>query len=214
MTDVQHMRRLYRKDSLFEADVPTSPMPFFSGWFEEACASEQPEPNTMVLSTVDAKGHPRARAVLLKEIHSDGGLVFFTNFESDKGRELDGNPYVSLVFVWHSLERQVRIEGTVERLTEADSDAYFATRPRESQLGAWASHQSELVEDRGTLEQRFHKNEARFEGQDVPRPAYWGGYVVTPRYVEFWQGRPGRMHDRLCFELQDDGAWSLSRRMP
>lgn len=214
MTDVHRMRRFYRKDSLFEADVPASPMPFFTQWFDEACASEQPEPNTMVLSTVDSKGHPRARAVLLKEIHSDGGLVFFTNFESDKGQELETNPYVSLVFVWHSLERQVRIEGTVERLPDVDSDAYFATRPRESQLGAWASHQSERVDDRETLEQRFRKNDARFEGQEVPRPSYWGGYVVTPRYVEFWQGRPGRMHDRLCFELQEDESWGLSRRMP
>lgn len=213
MTDLQHMRRVYAQESLYEADVPASPMRFFKRWFDDACAAEQPEPNTMILSTVDAQGRPRSRAVLLKELRPDGGLVFYTNYESDKGRELAQNPHVSLVFVWLRLERQVRIEGTVERLSDDASDAYFAMRPRESQLGAWASHQSEVVADRATLEQRFRENRARFEGHDVPRPAYWGGYVVKPHYVEFWQGRPGRMHDRLCFEA--DGAhWHLKRRMP
>lgn len=213
MTDLQHMRRVYAQQSLYEADVPPSPIPFFSRWFEEACAAEQPEPNAMVLSTVDATGHPRSRAVLLKELRSDGSFVFFTNYDSDKGEELSGNPYVSLVFLWLTLERQVRIEGRVERLPSIDSDAYFATRPRESQVGAWASHQSERVADRETLERRFRENKARFEGQEVPRPEYWGGYAVTPTYVEFWQGRPGRMHDRLCFARNED-TWKLARRMP
>lgn len=213
MTDLQHMRRVYTQESLYEADVPASPMRFFKHWFDEACAAEQPEPNTMILSTVDAQGRPRSRAVLLKELQPDGGLVFYTNYESDKGRELSQHPEVSLVFVWLGLERQVRIEGTVTRLSEAESDAYFALRPRESQLGAWASQQSDVVPDRATLEQHFRENRARFEGEDVPRPAYWGGYVVTPRYVEFWQGRPGRMHDRLCFEATE-GHWRLTRRMP
>lgn len=207
------MRRTYRQQSLYEADVPASPMPFFSRWFDEACAAEQPEPNAMVLSTVDSAGYPRARAVLLKELRADGGLVFFTNYDSDKGEELEHNPHVSLVFLWLTLERQVRIEGVVERLPTEDSDAYFATRPRESQLSAWASHQSEIVADRDTLERRFRESKEAFEGQDVPRPDYWGGYVVQPTYVEFWQGRPGRMHDRLCFERQKTD-WNLVRRMP
>lgn len=213
MNDLQQMRQVYAQQRLYEADVPSSPMAFFARWFDEACAAEQPEPNAMVLSTVNAQGFPRSRAVLLKELRKDGGLVFFTNYESDKGKELANDPHVSLIFLWLTLERQVRIEGIVERLSDADSDAYFATRPRESQLGAWASRQSEIVADRDTLERRFRENELRFEGQDVPRPAYWGGYVVHPTNVEFWQGRPGRMHDRLCF-AQDGDHWNLRRRMP
>lgn len=214
MTDVHDMRRNYAKEALDEADVYGSPIAFFKRWFDEACASGEDEVNAMVLSTVSAQGRPRARAVLLKELRPTGEFVFFTNFESDKGRELTQNPFAALTFVWLELERQVRIEGVVRRIPAADADEYFATRPRESQLGAWASDQSEVIPNRATLEQRFRENQARFEGREVSRPEYWGGFAVEPEYIEFWQGRPGRMHDRLCFDRREGGDWKLTRRMP
>lgn len=214
MSDVRDMRRVYAKEVLNEADVYDSPIVFFERWFQEACASGEDEPNAMVLSTVSAQGRPRARAVLLKELREDGAFLFYTNFNSDKGRELSHTPYAALTFVWLELERQVRIEGTVSRLSDEDSAEYFAIRPRESQLGAWASDQSETIPDRATLEQRFKENEERFHGHPVPKPDYWGGFAVDPEYIEFWQGRPGRMHDRLCFDRRGRGQWVLTRRMP
>lgn len=214
MTDVAEMRRRYAREELSEADIYDSPLVFFQRWFAEACASETVEPNAMVLSTVSAQGRPRARAVLLKEFRDDGSFVFYTNYQSDKAKELDENPFASLTFIWLELERQVRVEGRVHKLHGEDADAYFATRPRESQIGAWASDQSELIADRGVLERRFEENQARFEGGPVPRPSYWGGFAVVPEYIEFWQGRPGRMHDRLCFDRRDRDMWTMTRRMP
>lgn len=216
MVDSHDMRRNYAREALNEIEVGDSPIPFFARWFEEAKASGEIEANAMILGTVGANGRPHGRAVLLKELREDdGSFLFYTNTESAKGHEIDANPNVSLVFMWLILERQVRVEGRAVRVSDADADAYFAQRPRQSQLGAWASAQSTVVEDREHLEERFAACERQFEGQPVPRPGYWSGYAVEPTLIEFWQGRPGRMHDRLCFERSDvQSPWTMVRRMP
>lgn len=216
MVDSHDMRRNYQRDALNESDVGNSPIPVFERWFEEAKAAGEIEANAMVLGTVSASGRPHGRAVLLKELReADETFLFYTNTSSAKGHDIDANPYVSLVFTWLTLERQVRVEGRALRVADADADAYFAQRPRQSQLGAWASAQSTVVEDRAHLEERFATCERTFEGKEVTRPPFWSGYAVEPLVIEFWQGRPGRMHDRLCFERSSvDGPWTLVRRMP
>jgi pyridoxamine 5'-phosphate oxidase len=206
-----NLRREYRAASLDEGSLAADPVAQFHAWFAQCLAAEVDEPNAMTLATVADDGAPRARVVLLKAI-DDAGFVFFTNYDSDKGRELAACPRAALTFVWLPLERQVRVQGAVERVSAAESDAYFAARPRASQLGAVASPQSRVVPDRAALERAFAEAEARNPGA-VPRPAGWGGYRVLPSMVEFWQGRQSRMHDRLRYR-RTVGGWVLERLAP
>ncbi len=211
--DLAAMRREYADRGLVESDLGEDPITAFIGWHRDAAAVGLHEPNAMVVSTVDGQV-PSARMVLLKTV-DQRGFVFYTNLLSRKGRELAANPNCALLFPWHPLERQVRVEGTAEVVGDAEADAYFRSRPRGSQLGAWASPQSEVVPDREFLTYRYaHESDRFVDVEIVPRPPHWGGYLVRPHSVEFWQGRPGRMHDRLRFERVDDQTWSLERLAP
>jgi len=212
---VQEMRTEYENAGLTEADVDADPMVTFEDWFAAAVAGGLDEPNAVILATTDAGGAPSARTVLLKG-YDARGFVLYTNYESRKGRELAANPACSLLFPWYALHRQVRVEGIAERVPEDESDTYFAVRPRESQLGAWASHQSTEVADRAVLDAAYAEAEHRFAGEDVPRPPYWGGFVIRPTMIEFWQGRSGRMHDRIVCRRGDLDAdlWSSVRLAP
>lgn len=183
------------------------PFALFEAWFAEAKAAEINDPDAMALATADKEGDPSVRMVLLKG-HGPKGFVFYTNEESNKGRDLAENPNAALLFHWKSLRRQVRIEGWVERVDDAEADAYFATRSRESQLGAWASDQSSPLPNRATFEDRHERMKLRFEGEQVPRPDNWGGYRVIPLVMEFWQDREHRLHERRVFLARDDGSWS------
>jgi len=206
------LRTEYKRASLDERDVATDPFLQFGRWFSEARAAQLPEPNAMSLCTVDEHGRPSARIVLLKEVDARG-FVFYTNYDSRKGRELAAHPRAALLFFWAELERQVRIEGIVEAVDAATADAYFRTRPRPSRIGAWASPQSATLPDRAALEQRFADAERRFPGDEVPRPPRWGGYRVVPATFEFWQGRPSRLHDRVAY-AQEDSGWRTRRLAP
>lgn len=210
---IADLRREYERHGLLEHEVHSEPMGQFARWFEAAREAGVLEPNAMVLATSDRSGRPSARVVLLKGL-DERGFGLFTNQESRKARELEANPHGALVFFWPEFERQVRAEGTVEAMTTAEADAYWAKRPRESQLGAWASPQSQRVGSRGELEANLAAARARFgDGDPVPRPPHWGGYLLRPDAVEFWQGRPARLHDRLIYRRADSG-WSLTRLAP
>ena len=185
----------------------TDPFALFDEWLAEARASEPNDPEAMSLATADSVGNPSVRMVLLKG-HGPEGFVFYTNEDSNKGRQLKENPEAALLFHWKSLRRQVRIEGSVERVAAEQADAYFATRSRDSQLGAWASNQSSPLESRELFEAQYEEVKQRFEGQAVPRPAHWGGFSVVPLIFEFWQDRPHRLHERRVFLAQKDGSWS------
>ncbi len=210
--DVAALRREYADAGLTEADLAPDPFAMFDRWFEEAHAAGLHEPNAMVVSTVSADGRPSSRLVLLKGV-SQAGFVFFTNLGSRKGSELAANPRCALLFPWHPLERQVRVEGVATPLPGEDVAAYFARRPRGSQLGAHASHQSRPVADRAELQAAYDEQSARYADRDVPVPDEWGGFRVAAESVEFWQGRPGRMHDRLVYARAAAG-WSVSRLAP
>jgi len=210
-TQIAHLRRDYALESLEEGDVDADPFTQFARWLEEAIRAEVPEPNAMTLSTVDARGRPAGRIMLLKGL--DGrGFVFFTNYGSRKGRDLAVHPAAALTFLWKELERQVRVEGTIEKVDAAESDAYYRVRPLGSRIGAWASPQSEVLEDRAWLERRMAEFSEKY-GEDPPRPPHWGGYRVVPDALEFWQGRQSRLHDRIAYRLEN-GKWTLSRLAP
>lgn len=213
MKTLTDLRREYATNGLTEADAGDDPFALFRRWFGQAVAAELTDPNAMILATATPEGVPSARAVLLKNLDARG-FTFFTNYESRKGRELADNPHVALVFLWHQLERQVRVEGRVEVVTAAESDDYYVTRPLGSRLGAWASRQSEVIPDRAFLEAQQAELAAKYPDGNVPRPPNWGGYRVLPSAIEFWQGRPSRLHDRLLFTRQADGTWKRERLSP
>lgn len=193
------------------SNTPENPLELFHRWHKEALTAVH-EANAMTLAAVDAKGRPSARQVLLKQA-DDQGFVFYTNYQSAKAQALEVNPWASLLFWWDKLERQVRIEGSVEKVSAEESDAYFTTRPRNSQIGAWASSQSQEIASRADLDARFEQYERQFSGQPVPRPPHWGGYRVKPERIEFWQGLPGRLHDRIVY-LRTDTGWRKQRLSP
>ena len=210
----REMRIAYRNGELSEAAAGDNPIDLFMAWIETARGSGAIlEPNAMTLATVGADGAPSARMVLLKEVDDDGAFVFYTNRMGRKGHEITTNPRVALVFWWEPLERQVRIEGTIAETSAEETATYFASRPRESRIGAWASNQSQPIASRQELEQQFASADAEHPGEDVPVPPWWGGYAIQPTAIEFWQGRMGRMHDRLSY-TREGRKWSLTRLQP
>ncbi len=213
ITSIADIRREYTQHSLDVNDVNPNPIAQFNAWFDEAVKAEIPEVNAMDLSTVSEKGLPSSRVVLLKEA-DEKGFVFYTNYQSDKGRDMLTNPTVALLFFWKELERQVRIQGNATKVSPEESTAYFQSRPRGSQIGAWTSPQSTVIESRGILEEREKQVAAKYEGQEIlPRPEQWGGYRVEPFLLEFWQGRPNRLHDRIIY-THNGKAWDINRLAP
>lgn len=211
--DIAAIREDYSKGSLSEIDTLENPFAQFELWFNQALASEVLEPNAMVLSTINKDGYPSSRVVLLKDLKADG-LSFFTNYTSQKGTDIANHDKVSLLFFWGELQRQVRIEGQVSLLAAEDSDEYFASRPRGSQIGAWSSPQSQIIASRASLEQRVEEKEKEYEHlEQVPRPPFWGGYLVKPVRFEFWQGRSSRLHDRIVYHKVNQG-WVKNRLAP
>lgn len=213
MTSLAELRKNYSLGSLDVGDVDRNPFRQFEAWFAQAIEAQLPEPNTMTLATVDSRGRPSARIVLIKGV-DERGFVFFTNYDSRKGREIADNPHASLLFYWIELERQVRIEGKVVKTSPAESDQYFQSRPLGSRIGAWASEQSQVIESRAVLEEREKEISAQY-GEHPPRPPHWGGYRLVPDAIEFWQGRPSRLHDRLLYtRAAQDGDWQIVRLSP
>lgn len=210
--ELSAMRREYARETLDEQHTKENPLEQFRLWFDEAAKACVMEPNAMTLATVTPAGRAAARVVLLKDFDEDG-FVFYTNYKSAKGRELAQSPGVTLLFFWPELERQVRISGLTEKVSEAESEEYFHSRPLEAKWGAWASKQSEKIADRAQLEEWYNEVKQKFAEQ-VPRPPHWGGYRVRPDYFEFWQGRPGRMHDRIVYEQQGGDGWIRYRLSP
>lgn len=209
---LQKLREDYSKHSLDESDVNSDPVEQFESWMKEAIDAEVPEPNAMTLSTVDANNKPHSRVVLLKGIE-EGDFVFYTNWQSEKGSELEQNPNAALCFLWLELERQVRIEGVAEKLSQEESEEYFKKRPYKSQIGALASNQSSVVPNREFLEKRFEELEEKYNEGDVPKPESWGGYRIKPEILEFWQGRRSRLHDRIKYEKVGN-KWDIKRLSP
>ncbi|MEA5139504.1 pyridoxamine 5'-phosphate oxidase [Arcicella rigui] len=210
--NIAALRENYTKGSLDVEDVNASPLEQFKKWFHEAIESKLPEPNAMLVSTVSADGKPSARVVLLKGI--DEGFTFYTNYLSRKGAELAENPHACITFFWVELERQVRIEGKMEKVSAEESDAYFQVRPLGSQIGAWVSNQSMVIESREVLEEREKHLKEKFGNEPIPRPPHWGGYRLIPEYVEFWQGRPSRLHDRIAYTKLEEHTWKIERLSP
>lgn len=209
---IADIRKEYQMKSLFEKDVDTDPFRQFNKWWDDAIASELDEVNAMTLATASAKGIPSARIVLLKSVSEDG-FVFFTNYNSNKGNDIDENPNACLVFFWKELERQIRISGTVKKISAGASDEYFNSRPEGSRIGAWASPQSKVITSREVVEENTAKYQQQFADGDITRPPHWGGYIVIPGVIEFWQGRPNRLHDRIQYSLKE-GNWIIERLAP
>jgi pyridoxamine 5'-phosphate oxidase len=207
------MRESYNTEGLNENTIEKNPIKLFEIWFNYAIENKVLEPNAMTLATADKNGKPSARIVLLKD-YSEKGFVFFTNYKSTKGKQLEENPNAALVFWWGTLARQIRIEGTVKKISKADSDAYFNSRPRGNQIGAVISHQSQTIPNYPILETEFDNILEKYKGKRIRRPNYWGGYRVIPNMIEFWQGRENRLHDRLRFTKTDSNKWSLERLSP
>ncbi len=212
-TSVSDLRKDYTLQGLREADADPDPFKQFQKWFDQALAAQLPEPNAMTLATATGDGLPSARMVLLKNF-DERGFVFYTNYKSRKGQELARNSQVALVFWWAELERQVRIEGRALKVSDQESDEYFHSRPLSSRLGAWASDQSQVISDREVLELELQQLKTEYENKDVPRPLHWGGFRVIPTVIEFWQGRPSRLHDRLNYRRVDDHTWLIERLSP
>ena len=210
--DISSIRKDYQLKSLSEEDVAANPFDQFAQWWDQAVKSEIDEVNAMTLATVDQHNRPSARIVLLKDFNASG-FVFYTNYESDKGKQIEQNPHACLVFFWKELERQVRIEGICEKVSSAESDAYFQSRPIGSRIGASVSPQSRVIADRSILSDRVAAMEKQFPTGEIPRPPHWGGYRLIPASIEFWQGRSSRLHDRIKY-LREDGAWSIVRLAP
>lgn len=210
---IAELRKDYTLEGLSENEVNPNPFKQFNVWFNQALSAQLPEPNAMTVATATLDGKPSARIVLLKDF-DERGFVFYTNYLSHKGLELTNNPQAALVFWWAQLERQVRICGTVEQVSADESDEYFYSRPLNSRLGAWASEQSQAIASRDILEQRLQELQLKYQNQDVPRPPHWGGWRVIPGEIEFWQGRPSRLHDRLRYTLLDSGSWQIERLSP
>jgi pyridoxamine 5'-phosphate oxidase len=213
INSIAGIRKVYQLESLFEDQVDENPLKQFETWWQQAIQSQIEEPNAMTLATSTIDGKPSARTVLLKGI-KENGFEFFTNYLSRKGKEIEENPFASLLFFWKELERQVRIEGKIEKISDLESDEYFFQRPVESRIGAWSSPQSKVIKSREFLEQNVEKYNSLFRDQNIPRPDFWGGYIVIPERIEFWQGRPGRLHDRLLYVLSEKNVWKIERLAP
>ncbi|MEO6348442.1 MAG: pyridoxamine 5'-phosphate oxidase [Aquaticitalea sp.] len=212
--DLSNYRKSYEKQELSESNISDNPMQLFQTWFHEVDNHyDEGETNAMTISTLGLDGYPKGRVVLLKKFTPDG-FIFYTNYESEKGKAIMKNPNVCLSFFWHQAERQVIIKGKAERIAENLSDGYFESRPRGSQLGALVSHQSKVVKNRKVLEKQLKQLETKYEGKEVPRPDYWGGFIVKPSEMEFWQGRANRLHDRIRYKLDEDYFWTMNRLAP
>jgi pyridoxamine 5'-phosphate oxidase len=212
--DLSNYRKSYEKEELLESNCPENPIELFQKWFLNADRSETvEETNAMTISTIGSDGFPKSRVVLLKK-YTWEGFIFYTNYTSEKGKAILANPQVCLSFFWPALEQQIIIKGKAEKIAENLSDGYFETRPDGSKLGAWASDQSSVVASREALEKSLKNFEQQFEGKEIPRPPHWGGFIVKPVSIEFWQGRPNRMHDRIRYTLEEDFSWKLERLAP
>ncbi|MDG1803924.1 pyridoxamine 5'-phosphate oxidase [Flavicella sp.] len=212
--DLSNYRKVYVKKELLKKDVPENPMELFQTWFHEVEQSNTvDEANAMTISTVGIDGFPKSRIVLLKKFTWEG-FIFYTNYTSEKGKAIEANPNVCLSFFWQGMEQQIIIKGKAEKVAENLSDGYFDSRPDGSKLGAWASNQSEIVSSKEVLNSNLEKFEKKFQNKDIPRPAHWGGYIIKPVSIEFWQGRPNRMHDRIRYTLQKDFSWKTDRLAP
>jgi len=213
MKDLSNYRKTYQKAALLEKEVPENPMELFQKWFLEAEQYESGEANAMNIATIGLDGYPKNRIVLLKKFTWEG-FIFYTNYNSEKGLAIVQNNKVCLSFFWQGLERQIIIKGNAEKLPENLSDGYFESRPKGSKIGAWASEQSKPITSRGKLDKKLKSFEKKFENQEIPRPKNWGGFLIKPISIEFWQGRPNRMHDRILFTLQKDYNWKIERLQP
>jgi len=210
---IADLRQEYSLQRLNKTDAHPNPFEQFTLWFDQAVAAKLPEPNAMTLATATGDGKPSARMVLLKD-YDERGFVFYTNYKSRKGQQLLANPWGAIAFWWTQLERQVRIEGQIEQVSAEESDAYFHSRPQDSQLGAWASEQSQVIDSREVLEQRLQQLKKEYENKTIPRPPHWGGFRLIPVAMEFWQGRPSRLHDRLLYQRTEKGSWMIQRLSP
>ena len=218
MEDLSNYRKSYEKSQLIESDIPEDPINLFHKWFHETknfgdSDASGVEVNAMTVATIGVDGFPKSRVVLLKKFNEEG-FIFYTNYNSEKGKAIQNNPNICISFFWHTMERQVIIKGIAEKTTEAISDAYFESRPDGSKLGAIVSSQSEVIPSREYLDAKLKKLETEYEGNPIPRPKFWGGFLVRPIEVEFWQGRPNRLHDRIRYKLQEDFNWKIDRLSP